>query len=603
MFSRMISFSPRGSGDSVPLGSWCTVRMLLLLLLVPAAAYPAEPLAALELSASLNSPQPVGSVIRWTASAAGNAYFRFRVRPPGGDYRTIRDFGEGEWIEWTASEADGPIEMEVTRLDLRTGEVTTASREFTFASRVVDGRATISPTGHPLVWLYSAPPCQPGESMAIEFGTSMRNSQTTPFRPCQPGVSMNFYLAGLRPSTTYSARALLVSTKELLRYSTALTFQSGELPADIVQHRVIRPGIRSTDQTMVLEAPIFPNRPTGVDLEGNTIWYYPGAVSVLTRPGRGGTFWGLTQGPGGPAMQKIREFDLAGITRRETNAAWVNAQLKALGRREICGFHHEVRELPDGKILALAGVEQILTDVQGPGPVDVLGDMIIVFDQNLQVLWVWDGFDHLDPSKPAILNEKCSQGSCPPLYLAAEGNDWTHANSVQLTADGNLLISFRHLDWVVKIDYQNGTGPGNILWRLGQGGDFQLAGGDNGLWFSHQHDAQLGPDGTTLSLYDNGNTRRQANSTVTSRGQVLEIDEARRTARLLVNADLGVYSFALGSAQPLRNGGYHFNAGWQLPGNTARSIETDAGGRIGYTLESAVPQYRTFRLRSLYTED
>ena len=84
--------------------------------------------------------------------------------------------------------------------------------------------------------------------------------------------------------------------------------------------------------------------------------------------------------------QIVREFDLTGMTVLETNAARVNEQLAAMGMRSISAFHHEARRLPDGKILVLAAVEQILTDVQGPGPVDVLGDMIIVMDSNLQVV-------------------------------------------------------------------------------------------------------------------------------------------------------------------------------------------------------------------------
>ena len=70
--------------------------------------------------------------------------------------------------------------------------------------------------------------------------------------------------------------------------------------------------------------------------------------------------------------------------------------MTALGKRSITGFHHEARTLPDGNIAVLAAVEQILTDVQGPGPVDVLGDMIVVLDKNLNVVWTWDTFDYLD---------------------------------------------------------------------------------------------------------------------------------------------------------------------------------------------------------------
>ena len=83
-----------------------------------------------------------------------------------------------------------------------------------------------------------------------------------------------------------------------------------------------------------------------------------------------------------------------------------------------------------------------MTDVQGPGPVDVLGDMIIVFDPDLQVLWTWDTFDHLDTARLATAGETCTRagGGCPPFYLADKANDWTHGNAIQLTADGNLRL-------------------------------------------------------------------------------------------------------------------------------------------------------------------
>ena len=222
-----------------------------------------------------------------------------------------------------------------------------------------------------------------------------------------------------------------------------------------------------------------------------------------------------------------------------------------MGKRPIGAFHHEARALPGGKILVLASVEQMLTGVQGPDPVDVLGDMIIVLDSNLQVLWTWDTFDHLDVSRRAVLREVCP-GGCPPLYLAASANDWVHGNSVQLTPDGNLLYSARHQDWIIKIDYQNGAGTGDILWRLGKDGDFKIVSSELLPWFSHQHDPQFLTDNTTLMLYDNGNTRWVDDATAHSRGQVLQVDEQNRTVKLLLNADMGVYSFALGARRSCR---------------------------------------------------
>lgn len=68
--------------------------------------------------------------------------------------------------------------------------------------------------------------------------------------------------------------------------------------------------------------------------------------------------------------------------------------------------------------------------------------------------------------------------------------DWTHSNAlVYSPSDGNLLLSVRHQSWVLKIDYNNGAGTGNLLWRLGYQGDFALT--QNGVpsfdpsdWFS-----------------------------------------------------------------------------------------------------------------------
>ena len=169
-------------------------------------------------------------------------------------------------------------------------------------------------------------------------------------------------------------------------------------------------------------------------------------------------------GSQGPEAQFFREFDLAGVTIAETNAAAVNEQLAAMGKQPITSFHHEAIRLADGKYLVLAGSERILTGVQGAGPVDVLGDMILVLDRDLQVQWAWDSFDHLDPSRPAVLAETCSYPAslaCSTFYGAGTANDWLHGNSLQLTPDGNLLYSVRHQDWLVKIDYRSGAGTGD----------------------------------------------------------------------------------------------------------------------------------------------
>ena len=138
----------------------------------------------------------------------------------------------------------------------------------------------------------------------------------------------------------------------------------------------------------------------------------------------------------------------------------------------VGAFHHEATRLPNGHTLALTDEERIFTDgTQGSSPanpVDIIGDIMIDLDTNFQVVGYWRAFDHLNVNRAAILGETCvnNQGGCPPVILVSgKANDWLHGNALYFTpSDGSVLFSIRHQDWVVKIDYANGTGTGNILW-------------------------------------------------------------------------------------------------------------------------------------------
>jgi hypothetical protein len=233
--------------------------------------------------------------------------------------------------------------------------------------------------------------------------------------------------------------------------------------------------------------------------------------------------------------------------------------------------------------------------------------MILVFDSQLNVVWTWDAFDHLDVTRKAVLGETCvASAACAPYHLAADANDWTHGNCVSQTPDGNLLYSTRHQDWLIKIAYGQGGGDGHVIWRLGKDGDFSIGSTDSYPWFSHQHDANFEVGNPSeLMLFDNGNTRVFALGSGNSRGQVLRLDEQNRVASVILNADLGVYSLALGAAQKLANGDYTFDAGFVLgpTGGTAFSIEVNASGKIVSEIEANTLVYRFFRMTDLYTPD
>ena len=88
-----------------------------------------------------------------------------------------------------------------------------------------------------------------------------------------------------------------------------------------------------------------------------------------------------------------------------------------MGKRPIGVFHHDAISLPNDEVAVLATTEQITSGVQGPGQVDIIGDLIVVLDRNFQVVWTWDAFDHLDPHREATLGETCPGLGCPPISL------------------------------------------------------------------------------------------------------------------------------------------------------------------------------------------
>jgi Arylsulfotransferase (ASST) len=259
--------------------------------------------------------------------------------------------------------------------------------------------------------------------------------------------------------------------------------------------------------------------------------------------------------------------------------------------------------LPDGSLVVLAYPERTV-NINGV-PTNYIGELLVVLDQDFQVKWAWDAFDHLDVNRGPVLGEVTQPGSKGPTTVVPvlPAVDWLHVNAVSLSpTDGNLILSIRHQDWVIKIDYRNGGGDGHVVWRLGQGGDFTVNSTDPNPWFSHQHNAHF-VDDSTMVLFDNGNTRRASDPNAHSRGQVWTLDEQTMTATLVVNADLGSYSGALGAAERLSNGNYSFTLGAngpEPPIPPAHTVEVTADGTKVYDLMVNKPEYRSYRMRTLY---
>ncbi len=591
--------------------------------------------AVTSLNPSLAAPQPVGTTINFTAIAsdsdAGALWYRFSVGPHNGALHVVKDYGPGSTFQWTPSQNEGQFDIEVSVENSVTKTTSGACsagsaclHTYTVSSRVTGTAPVVTHTANTLVALYSAPACATGSTMRVRFRpqtplyTEDNYDQSTPTVPCT-GLSMNFYIAGMRANTTYIVRHDVFTGPRVVTGPT-LTFATGNTPFTSPSFTAAPAAQLPTSLTnrILLQANVFIDVEFATDLHGNIDWYYmlppPSAEAVITRPVQGGgAFYDDLNPTLGRDQQFLRKIDLAGNIVLETNAAIVSDRLAARGLPPINAFHHDANYMPNGDILAITAVEKIFTDgTQGSSPthpVDVLGDMIMVLDPSFNVMWAWNSFDHLDVTRKAVLGETCTstQGGCVPLYAGSIANDWTHGNSIQLTSDGNILYSARHQDFVYKINYANGSGNGNVIWKLGNGGDFTLSPNNPLLWFSHQHDVEFQLGGNSvLSLFDNGNTRIGAHGG-NSRGQVWNINEASKTASLALNQDLGVYSAALGTAQRLPNGNYHFNAGLvpTFQGG-ADAFEYTPSGTLVYEMQirptsTGLNEYRSFRMRDLYT--
>jgi len=571
--------------------------------------------ATVTLVPDLPSGQPVGITITWTVTTiwSNPVDYRFSVAPSGERPKVMYDFCSQNEFKWTPIE-DGTYVVVASVRNLETREIGHASYVYVVESRVTD-QPIVTSTDHPLVALYSAPPCQVGYQMRVVFEpVNYPRSSTTSCKPCQIGHSMNFYIAGIWPDSAYHMlHQVLDGDGAVVEQGPLLVFRTGRPEISLPRSTVVVPPDAQTsfkERVLLLSLARGENMlpiSFATDLSGRVIWYYDVPKDLrlgtyVTRPMAGGTM--LVLAPDFPLRfsQVLREIDLAGNTVRETNRRRISEQLRNMGHDPISGLHHDAIRIPNGHTLVIGGVERIVENAQGPGPVNILGDMVIALDDNWQVAWAWNSFDHMDITRKASLNETCSPVCHVPLFRGDDANDWTHSNAIAYSpSDGNLLLSVCNQDWVIKIDYRDGKGTGDILWRLGRDGDFTIESSDSYPWFTHQHDAHY--EGNQIVLFDNGNLRCVTYPDFChSRGQVYRIDETKKTASLVLNADLGNYSEFLGAAQELLNGDFHFTSGWQLSsGEFGVSQEVLLDGTMGFSLETRGGLYRTFRMEDLYT--
>jgi arylsulfate sulfotransferase len=486
-----------------------------------------------------------------------------------------------------------------------------------------DGKVTS--TNNPQVALYTIKAPE-NATVSVEFGTDKHYGLQTSLQPAPAGGGdVPVFVAGMRANTLYHLRGTVylsdgskfVDADQTFITGALSTAQLPDMSASTTQGMNPQPGVELVNLlTVNTPVPVFAS-----DLAGNVIWSYqfPSAVQNLIQSIKllpnGHFLMAISPGSTAPlsplalpagSVDVIREIDLAGTTIRELSTSDLNTKLAAAGFNLTIGiFHHDVLQLPNGHWIVLTNTVQQFTDLPGfPGVTAVLGDVLVDVDQNSNPVWVWNEFDHFDVNHHPLLFP-----------------DWTHTNAVIYSADdGDLLVSLRHQNWVVKVDYRDGVGSGNVLWRLGAQGDFTLHGGvDPTDWFYAQHSPSFVSSNTagkfSLVLFDNGNGRNFPNNATCqptdastcpySTVPILDVDESAKTATLSFHFITPEFSTFGGNADVLQNGDVEFDecnsTDFAHPAADIYEVtQTSSPQTVWHMHIGGQSAYRAFRIPSLY---
>jgi hypothetical protein len=192
-------------------------------------------------------------------------------------------------------------------------------------------------------------------------------------------------------------------------------------------------------------------------------------------------------------------------------------------RAEI-NAHHDVSLTPDGKLLTLVLARRRIPEIDPEN--DVADDRITLLTQDGKVVESASLYDILSSSKIPFPFQKVGG----KLHGSGRLIDLFHTNAARWTGPGSILLTVRHQDELMIVDWPTRQ----LAWHWGRG------------VLSGPHEGSVLPDGHML-VFDNGLSRGWS--------RVLEVDP-RDTARLVQFAPgpSRMFSRVMGSCQRLPNG-------------------------------------------------
>ena len=368
---------------------------------------------------------------------------------------------------------------------------------------------------------------------------------------------------GLLPATRYSLRAVAYGPGGASEGAT-MELTTPPLPADLPHYTAGGPD--PSPGYVVFAAGSYG---VVIDNTGRVVWYhrFPIGLGLSFAAHTMGRYVARLVTPSPADIEPWVELDPLGNTTRTLGCA-----------RDLQARFHDLLVEPDGGFWIMCDESRTmdLAPFGGPPRARVTGTVVQHLSATGALLFDWSPFDHF-----AITD-------VDPGERADSVVNWTHGNSLDIDTDGNLLVSFRNLNEITKIDVTTGR----VVWRFG-GRRNQFALLDTPTPpFAHQHSVRAAGPGSILLLDNIGNPLQ-------SGAERYELDERAMTARLAqaYTAAPGVVTQIGGSTQALPGGRTLVSFG-----TAGRVEEYDATGRVVWrVIGNAGYVFRAQRIGSLYT--
>lgn len=401
------------------------------------------------------------------------------------------------------------------------------------------------------------------DSVRLRFGLAGAGLDSlTPAIPASAD-SMVLPLLGLLPDTGYRVQVVAYGPGGLAAGDT-LDLRAGPLPVDLPSFTA---GGSNPGPGFVVFAAYPAPYGVAIDNSGRVVWYrrLEGGLTLNFQVQATGSYTtSPTQPPAADPAPWV-EFDVLGNELRRLGCAG--------GLRSR---FHELLTQADGSWWILCDETRVmdLSTLGGHPAAEVTGTVIQQVDQSGALRFQWSAFDHF------ALTDLDSASRAGPAV------NWTHGNALAFDTDGGLLVSFRSLNEITKIDPVTGA----VRWRLGGlANQFQIVGA--GTPFVGQHGVRVAPGGELVFLDNRGVAGDSRTVRYALDGTALTATElAAYHGTPPVTALLG------GSTQPMANG--HTLTAY---GNGNRVQEYDEAGAVAWEIYgNAGYVFRAQRIGSLY---